>query len=178
LTLTAKPVKEQSVKYVRFLGQCLVNLLHLKRYRKKWWSMLAVMECKKTKDGLFYYHIHCLVDGYYIPQELISEDWKKISGFPVVWIEKAGSIYGSLRYVLKYVLKGFAFEDKRDVRDFRKSMKGVRYVRSYGGFYGYDYRSAKHVYFACPGCEAVKSWIVLEYCRNVDLVEGVGYDPP
>jgi hypothetical protein len=83
-----------------------------------------------------------------------------------------------LRYVLKYVLKGFAFDEPKDRADFKESMKGARYIRSYGGFYDFEYRTGRHVYFPCPECGAVRAWVVLEFCDLVDLVEGEPYYPP
>jgi len=176
LTLTWKPVKFQDPDIVRKMGKALNRLLHRKRYVRMWKGLIATVECKKTKSGMFYYHIHGIIEGGFVNQAQISRDWKEISGFPIVHVKK---IYRTrnraLRYVLKYVLKGMAFEDPKDRSDFKKSMKGVRVIRSYGDFYASEYRTAKHVYFPCPNCGAVKSWVVLEFCDLVDLFEGEPY---
>jgi len=78
---------------------------------------------------------------------------------------------------LKYVLKGFELKDPYDREDFKESMKGVRFIRSYGDFYNSEYRSAQHVYFPCPDCGMVGSWIVTEFVDTVDLEEGKPYGP-
>lgn len=141
----------------------------------KYKGLLAVIECKKTSYGWFYYHIHCLLDGFYYPQDKISEDWKEISGFPVVWVERIRSPRRAFKYVLKYILKGFSFDRDQDRLDFKASMKGVRYVRSYGSYYDF-YQTAQHVYFPCPTCDSVKSWVVWDYIGQVDLFQNAPYD--
>jgi len=170
LTLTAKPVRKQSVEYVRFLASCLNRFLHRKPYDRLIKGLLATVECKKTSYGWFYYHIHCLIDGGFLNQAQISRDWRQISGFPIVHITRIRRTRNrALRYVLKYVLKGMNFDDSKDRADFRASFKGVRLIRSYGDFYALEYRSSPHVYFPCPRCGAVKSWVVLDFCNVVDL---------
>ena len=177
LTLTAKPVETQDPEYVRFLGRCLTRLWHRKIFRKAE-GLFATVECKKSRSGKFYYHIHTLFSGPYIAQKWISDAWAEVSGFPIVWIKKITRTRNrALRYVLKYVLKGFEFDDPRDQEDFKESMKGVRFIRSYGKFYNAEYRTGQHVYFPCPDCGSVKSWIVMEFADTVDLPEGEAYGP-
>jgi Replication protein. len=176
LTLTWKPVKRQDPSIVRRMGKALTKLLHRKRYVRSWKGLVATVECKKTRSGMFYYHIHAIIEGVYVNQAQISRDWRAISGFPIVHIKAIRRTKNrALRYVLKYVLKGMAFEDPEDKSDFKKSMKGVRVIRSYGSFYASEYRTAQHVYFPCPNCGAVKSWVVLEFCDLVDLFDGEPY---
>ena len=178
LTLTWKPVKKQSPEVVRSLGRCFVKLLHRAPYKTVWKGVLATVECKKTVSGLFYYHLHAILRGGFVSQARISRDWCRISGFPVVCVKAISRTpRRALRYVLKYVLKGFAFSNPKDVSDFKASMHGVRYVRSYGEFYACEYRHGRHVYFPCPGCGAVKSWVILEFCDLVALPLGEPYNP-
>jgi Replication protein. len=175
LTLTWKPVSRQDPNIVRQIGKALVKLRHRKKYAKAWKGILATLECKKTNSGFFYYHIHCIIEGNYIPQKEISEDWAKISGFKIVHIERIWRTPArAFRYILKYVLKGFAFENEEDVLDFKSSMKGVRYLRSYGDFYNFQYQTAKHVLFPCPDCGGVKCWI-LEW--DLDWYQMNGWEP-
>jgi len=178
VTLTWKPVKKQDPKIVKDLGNCLNRLLHRKNY-SSWRGLISTVECKKTPQNEFYYHIHALTDGGFVPRIQLSKDWKAISGFPMVHIKRVWRTRSrAFRYVLKYVLKGYAFDDDKDRKDFQRSMAGVRYVRTYGSFYAKNYLASPHVYFPCPSCGSVKSWIVLEFCKSVDLFEGVPYDPP
>ena len=177
LTLTWKPVKFQDPKIVRAMGKCLTRLLHRGTYARLWKGLIATVECKKTRSGMFYYHIHAIIEGGFVNQAKISRDWKEISGFPIVHVKSIRRTKNrALRYVLKYVLKGMSFLDPRDRRDFKASMKGVRMIRSYGDFYDSEYKSGEHVYFPCPNCGAVKSWVVLEFCNLVDLYEGEPYE--
>lgn len=175
LTLTWKPVKSQDAKIVRSMRKALVKFLHRKPYRY-WKGVLGVIECKKTDYGHFYYHLHLLYQGFFVLQAKISNDWFAVSGFPVVWVSKVRSPYRALKYVLKYVLKGFTFNEAKDRLDFKASMHGVRYISSYGSFYNYNYMVAPHVYFPCPNCEAVRCWLVWDFVNQVDLIEGEPYD--
>ena len=176
LTLTSKPIKKQDPMQVRDLGIWFNKLLHRKKFAKAWKGIIATVECKKSKTGLFYYHLHAIVEGNFIPQKEISDAWRQISGFPIVHIKRIWRTQvKAFRYVMKYVLKGFGFNDEKDKKDFKTSMKGVRYVRSYGSMYDLEYNTSPHVYFPCPRCGSVKSWIVLEFCHQVDLIEGKSY---
>jgi len=176
LTLTWKPVKRQDSRIVREMGKALTRFLHRNPY-VMWKGLLAVVECKKTRDGWFYYHIHCLYDGFFVPQSIISKDWREISGFPIVWVKGISRTpKRALKYVLKYVLKGFSFDNPRDRQDFKLSMKSVHYVRSFGEYYSLNYCFSPHVYFPCPNCKSVRSWVVWDFCNNVDLFEGQSYD--
>lgn len=164
LTLTWAPVKKQDPKIVHEMGKALLKLRHRKKYARAWTGILGVIECKKTESGMFYYHIHCIVNGKYIPQSEISKDWQEISRFPIVDIRRVWRTpKRALKYILKYVLKGFSFDHPKDVADFKASMKGVHYVRSYGDFYNFQYGSGKHVYFPCPACMSTRCWIVLDF---------------
>lgn len=175
LTLTWRPVKEQSAGLVREIGAAVIKLLHRKKYAKVWKGVLAVLECKKTKSGLFYYHVHCILEGKYIPQKEISDDWREISGFSIVYIKRIWRTpTRAFRYVLKYLLKGFNLFSKGDREDFKDSMRGVRYVRSYGSFYNFQYRTGEHVYFPCPGCGSIKCWVVIDFLTE-SIPLGVPY---
>jgi len=176
VTLTSKPVPSQHPEIIRSLVKALNRFLHRKIYRKNWKATLGSIECKKTESGMFYYHLHLIVSGKYIPQKRISIDWKEVSGFPIVHITRIfRTPKRALRYVLKYVLKGFGFDDNKDRQKFKDSMKGVRYIHSYGEYYNFQYSRGKHVYFPCPLCGSINCWVVLEYCHVVDLIEGKAY---
>lgn len=168
LTLTSRPIREQSADHVRLLGKQVNQLFHRRPYCRVWHGVLAVVECKKTIDGLFYYHVHCVLVGGYVPQSQISRDWRSISGHSIVNISEIKRMRSKtvLKYALKYILKGFAFSDERDIETFRATMKGVRYVRSYGEFYDSRYHSATHVAFRCPDCQSTYCWIVDWYAKR------------
>jgi hypothetical protein len=177
LVLSWKPVIRQDANIVREIGRCVNRLFHRIPYFKVWKGLLAVIECKKSPSGKFFYHVHCLVDGAYVPQSQISKDWKSISGFPVVYISAVRNWKRAFKYVLKYILKGFHWNSETDKHDFRKTMKGTRFVRSYGSFYNAEYVRGKHVGFPCPECGTVGAWhIALDAPSRPDLV-GVDLKP-
>lgn len=178
LTLTFKPVKNQSPEIVRQLVSYFVKLMHRKPYSVIWKGILAVIECKKTKSGMFYYHLHALLDGGFVPQSQISEDWCSISSFPICWIASVQRTpKRALRYVLKYILKGSALELPQDKLDFKNSMYKTRFVHSYGSFYNSQYRSSPHVYYPCPNCGSLNCWVVLEFSNVVNLYLNEPYSP-
>ncbi|MCJ7805906.1 hypothetical protein MUP46_04675 [Patescibacteria group bacterium] len=160
LRLSWKPVRYQSANVVRSIIRCFNRLLHEKPYCHVWRGELAVIECKKTPSGMFYYHLHAILSGDYVPQSLISKDWGRISGYPNVWIEAVRSWRNAFHYTLKYILKGFTWKSNKDRETFRSSMKGTRFVHSYGSFYNSQYVAGEHVYFPCPDCGLVKCWVI------------------
>jgi hypothetical protein len=171
LVLSWKPVARQSPALVREIGDCVNRLFHRRPYSKVWKGLLAVLECKKSPSGGFFYHVHCLVDGAYVPQSQISSDWKAISGFPVVYISAVRNWRRAFRYSLKYILKGFHWNNHIDRDDFRRSMKGTRFVRSYGSFYNAEYVRGEPVGFPCPDCGIVGAWhIAIDAPSRPDLV--------
>jgi predicted RNA-binding Zn-ribbon protein involved in translation (DUF1610 family) len=176
VVLTWKPVRKQDPKIVRAIARAVTRLLHQKWYAENWHGVLSTIECKKNSRGWFYYHVHSIVSGAYRAQEQLSEDWEAVSGHPIVFVRRIWrTSEKAVRYVLKYILKGFNFKKDKDIKDFKASMRGVHYVRSYGDFYGEEYRNGEHVYFPCPKCGAVRSWILADYLEFPEAREHIIY---
>jgi len=100
--------------------------------------------------GMWYIHIHALVDTKYVPQAMLAGAWAKcMPGAQVVDIRKAWSPKGGLKYILGYItatkhLSGFESE-------YNSAMHGARLVSTIGDM-GTDPLPAGQ--FICPHCGA------------------------
>jgi hypothetical protein len=52
-----------------------------------------------------YPHYHALLRSGFIPQKILSSEWGRLTGAPVVWISKIDSTFSSFRYLVKYLTK-------------------------------------------------------------------------
>jgi hypothetical protein len=82
-------------------------------------------------------HFHVLYFGPYIPQDRLSEEWERKTGYSVVWIslaEGAEAIREVLKYVTKFSNEGELIAPKLLARIIQL-LHGTRRVRSFGLFY-------------------------------------------
>jgi hypothetical protein len=149
---------------------------HLRRVypgRQKFWKdFVAVLEISKTG----HVHLHAIVAGMYVPQQVLSRAAYERLGRPIVWINRA--VPRKLGYLLKYIAKPPSFPSIRDYVRSLRLMYRFRRIRSFGRFYG--------------ACEDRPSLLLCRVCRwylQFDCVEEdgwwkeehmplYGYDPP
>lgn len=118
------------------------NKRKLDTYSKKFYRMardagydvvgLRAPECVyKREDGLFYYHVHHLLYGKYIPQAEVSKIWAGVSGSKIVDVRRKSLLYG-LRYVTKSAsspLKMFGVPLEAVAETY---LRGGRFIQFYG----------------------------------------------
>jgi len=95
----------------------------LKRYIK-------AMEIKKISDDEYRFHYHIVYDGSFIPQDVLSDKWKKHSkGSFVVDIRKVYNKHHAVFYICKYIAKSVDYDIpiKKYVR-----IRKMRFFNSYG----------------------------------------------
>lgn len=98
--------------------------------------------------GMWYIHIHALVDTKYIPQALISTAWSKcLPGAEVVDIRKAWSPKGGLKYILGYITATQHLAGHED--EFNAAMHGARLVSTTSGLFASPLPTSC---FVCPNC--------------------------
>lgn len=146
------------------------------------------------KAGSLHFHILCL--GKYIPQAIISSDWKRHnrSHGSYCWVEAVGrgdsDISKSIGYVTKYVTKPLGGKDRDGDTQLTENMarmalwcdlwgvesviaamayvfKGVRRLQTYGAFFALEFEDEeKH---CCEVCGQDFFWVrELDYIRNPD----------
>jgi len=106
--------------------------------RKTLCGAVAILELGKN----FNLHVHCIVFGPYIPQDVLSRAWQKITSDSYVMDIRAvrsgrGGIKGAASYTVKYITKPHSFESADDYAMFFKEMYRVRAMRTYGIFYNF-----------------------------------------
>lgn len=122
--------------------------------------------------GMWYIHLHALVDMKYVPQAIISRAWRAVTGNSyVVDIRKARSPKGGLKYILGYItatghLSGY--ED--EVQD---NLEGMRLVQTASGLFS---ASAPGFRCQCSVCGSSDWELIAPY--KIDPHPGSGYIPP
>jgi hypothetical protein len=103
ITLTSTNLGTLSAQQVRAFNKAVKETLKRLMKKVKGWGAIWSDEVGRDNTNL---HAHILFWGPYIPQPLLAEVWKKVSGHQVVWIKEAsGKGSGALLYLLKYVSK-------------------------------------------------------------------------
>lgn len=95
-----------------------------------WKTFVAVLEISPG----WHVHVHAIVSGKYVPQQLLSNTANRILGRPVVWINRA--VPKKLGYLLKYVSKPPEFHTAREYVRYLRLMHRLRRIRNQGEFYG------------------------------------------
>lgn len=131
LAPTNAPLREQ-------INRCLRSFRELRRtkfwranVRRGFWCL----EITCRQDGLpWHVHLHLLLDGKYVPQPLIKEAWRRITGDSyIVDIRFVHDRRSAARYLAKYVQKQTDFNSWPPSR-IREYARGVYNVRSFGTF--------------------------------------------
>ncbi|MDP2366520.1 MAG: hypothetical protein Q8M94_22425, partial [Ignavibacteria bacterium] len=139
---------------ILFLRKCWIKLTHLKKYQKSIKGGLYSIEAKNKGKG-WNIHIHILVEGFYLNQKELSEDWLHLTGDSyIVFIEKCWSSGGALKYLLKYLSKSpevFGYYE-----EYNLAFAGLRLVSSFGTWYKAIIKQKEP--FKCPNCDCV-DWL-------------------
>jgi hypothetical protein len=129
-------IKKSFFKYKRLKGVS-------RRLEKGTWNVEVKKSEKKDVDGacLFYVHLHLLVDGKYVCQKELSDEWERLTGAKVVWIRK---LYGrnlnkGILEGTKYITEGIVSKDKVDAwsDDELKSLYLAIYGKNTFGVWGW-----------------------------------------
>jgi hypothetical protein len=110
------------------------KLLRREPYRSLWHGGAYAIECVNKGRG-WHVHLHALVEGGYIAQEQLVEDWLALTGDSfIVHLEACHEAEGGLRYILKYLLKAPTVEEGRE--EYNAVLKGKRLIQAFGSWYG------------------------------------------
>lgn len=116
LTLTLKssaaPLKEQLDRLYR----CFRHLRRAPLWKKKVTGGAAFLEItRNTQTGLWHPHLHCILEGTFLPKEPLSTTWLSITGDSYVTdIRLIRSPQAAARYVAKYLTKTFEHQVTHD----------------------------------------------------------------
>jgi len=175
---------KEGVKKVR---RCFTKLRHRNYYKPKIRGGIYGPQGKPGKDGKWKVHLHFLYEGSFIPQDRLSEDWKKITGDSFyVWIEDVHNPRKALEEVLRYVTQGVEPDDEEwtgeSLVDFVLALSDVRLVQAFGSFLG---NTAERTRLVCRECGyaffrrlSLNGGIILSYPEQKVLREFKRTRPP
>jgi hypothetical protein len=142
LTVTLKhsntPLPDQINRLLRSFAEL--------RRRRLWTNNVvggaAFMELKiSSRDGLWHVHLHCLIEGTYLPQKPLVDAWHAITGDSTyLWIKPVPDSAGLSTYVCKYVTKpadASVFDHADKLVELMQAMKGTRLCTTFGTWRGY-----------------------------------------
>ncbi|KXA89352.1 hypothetical protein AKJ57_05445 [candidate division MSBL1 archaeon SCGC-AAA259A05] len=147
---------------------------------------LYSVEVKPPTEEGWYVHIHVVVEGLYMLQGKLSEEWKNITGDSfVVDIRSLRDPKKGILYVLGYLSSKTKVEEtwegvpEHRKREFEEMVKHRRLIQTFGIFYGTAPTGSDP--FECPECGCTE-WIFLwvEHMREekVTLFDWMEEDPP
>ncbi|KXA93510.1 hypothetical protein AKJ64_00480 [candidate division MSBL1 archaeon SCGC-AAA259E17] len=144
------------------------------------------VEVKPPNEQGWYVHIHVILDGLYMLQGVLSDEWKDITGDSFyVDIRSVRNRKAGVFYLLGYVSSKTKVEKTWEgvpehvKRQYEDVVEGRRLIQTFGVFYGGIPEDT--VTFECPKCGCTE-WIFLwvEHVREgrVTLFDWMEEDPP
>ena len=116
--------------------------------KSKGCGVLAVLEPQTSLSP----HIHAVVYGPYVPQEVLSCAWRALTGDSyIVDIRKIRNVSDALEYVFKYVSKPPTnLRNADDLAVYLAMTRGFRRLHSFGIWYNIG--KVEHQHAVCPAC--------------------------
>lgn len=143
LTLTLKSDGEPLAELLAKLSKDFASLRKTKLWRNKVTGGVAFTEIKWfAKTGRWHPHLHCLVQGRYLPQDELSKLWHKITGTSfIVDIRFATNNAIVTHYISKYATKPLDHSvvmvpDR--LQEAVLALKGKRLCMTFGTWRGYS----------------------------------------
>lgn len=170
LTIRSTPDLEQQLRDLRSAWK---NMRRQKWFKEIVAGGLFAVDITETPAG-WHAHIHALVAGDYVPQRKLSHEWLKLTGAPIVGIQRvaqpsdgACGVLSALRYLLKYIKKP---PQAIHAQTLRASIKGLRLMEGFGDYY----KAAQHLAPAkvarkCPECGGDEC-VCLQYTHEERII--------
>ena len=142
LTLTLKSTTEPLAQLLAKLTQDFTALRRSKLWRKRVTGGVGFLEIKWIASSQRWHpHLHCLVQGRYIPQDELSRTWLKITGTSkIVDIRIATDSRYVTHYICKYASKPLdhtVIVDPPRLDEAVRALKGKRLCMTFGSWRGY-----------------------------------------
>lgn len=114
--------------------------------RRDFWKLyvtggVAFVEVKIGKNsGLWHPHLHCLVEGDFIPQRDLSREWLEVTGdSSIVDVRRVENVGHAAAYTVKYGSKGCdssVYNAPSRLDEFVTAIKGRRFALTFGTWRG------------------------------------------
>lgn len=104
LTLTLAHSEDDLSNQISRLYDCWKHLRRLIHFKSRAKGGIWFFQIKKSKqDGCWHPHLHCVLEGGYISQKILSKEWLRITGDSlIVDIRRIRSIDKASEYVARY----------------------------------------------------------------------------
>jgi len=147
ITLTAPWFKNPRVGK-KIMTSAFRRLRQRKPFKYLFKKGLYGFHFKPKPGGMWYVHIHALIDTKYVPQPILAAAWSKcMPGAVISDIRKAWSPKGGLKYILGYITATKHLAGHED--EFNVYMKGTQLVSTTGGMVAEPLLTGG---FICPYC--------------------------
>lgn len=142
IILTVKNVSQINKEFFSWLRSCFTKLRHREIFENVIGGGYSIETTYNDEAKTWHVHLHVLADVGWISQQELSEEWKDITGSPVVWIKAVG--YGkdqapedAAKEIAKYVVKpGEFLDDPALVDEYLKAVKRMRLWQTFGASLG------------------------------------------
>ena len=149
ITLTVPWVKDLR-KGVREMAAAWGKLRRQKCFKNSIRGSIAGFHFLPKPGGLWFVHMHILVDSIYISQKKLSLAWHKVTGTGyIVDIRKAWSQKGGLKYILGYITATKHLVGHKD--DVNDSLQNLKTVFTGGSCYNVPTNSPRLICTRCHG---------------------------
>lgn len=141
LTLTLKSTTESLADLLTKLTRDFASLRRTKLWRNAVTGGVAFMEVKWFEaTERWHPHLHCLLQGRYLPKDDLSKLWKKITGTSfIVDIRIAADNHHVTNYIARYATKALDHSvvlDAGRLDEAVEAMKGKRLCMTFGSWRG------------------------------------------
>jgi predicted RNA-binding Zn-ribbon protein involved in translation (DUF1610 family) len=152
VTLTIRSQKDVATMCTRLL-RSFRTLRNRRAWKKHCSGGIYVIEITKSPEG-WHAHIHAIVVGTYFPQREISQQWRSITGSPVVDIRLIRS-QKAVNYVCKYVTTPSVTPEY--VQSVSQALAHLRLWSTFGILHSINTKYVVPEYH-CPSCGST-SWM-------------------
>lgn len=139
---SATPLRDQ----IDRLYRSLAALRRRVWFRNRVDGGVAILEVKIGADGLWHVHLHCLMEGSFLPQRELAAEWHAVTGDSfIVDVRAVGAALLEVRYVAAYAgkpLDASVCRDAGKLAEFIVAIKGRRLCHTWGSWRGLDLDAA------------------------------------
>lgn len=168
LTIKNVPVAELQGK-TKFLRDSFTRLRHRQLFKLSWAGGITAVEFKYNGNKGWHIHLHSLIQGDYVPQDVISRAWCSAThgAGSVVWISRNKNSRETLKYILKP--SGDLLDDNLALSELLKEISGRRMVAGWGCWHGYSEKKTLRAGRSCPNCGCTDLKLIDEWVMLTDL---------
>ena len=157
MTLTYAGHHKFSFEVIKEIQRCWKRLSQFLRRKRGIWCYIKALEINhKDEDGKYYYHLHVIYDGKYIPKQRLSDLWLKYTKTSyIVDISRVKRKFNLMGYLVKYISKCQLYITINEYLD----VKNKRFFHSFGfkniPLPSYDWDHLEHLlmYSFCHNCD-------------------------